>query len=56
MHFEHRKGQKMEWSFFFRQLEVGMSIDETCFYFSDDPTEEEHYLPEYGEAVLGEIL
>lgn len=40
----------MEWSFFFRQLEVGMSIDETCFYFSDDPTEEEHYLgnlPEY---------
>lgn len=40
----------MEWSFFFRQLEVGMSIDETCSYFSDDPTEEEHYLgylPEY---------
>ena len=27
-----------------------MSIDETCFYFSDDPIEEEHYLgylPEY---------
>ena len=40
----------MEWSFFFRQLEAGMLIDETCFYFSDDPTEEEHYLgylPEY---------
>ena len=34
----------MEWSFFFRQLEAGMLIDETCFYFSDDPTEGERYL------------
>ena len=34
----------MEQSFFFRQLEAGKWIDETCFYFSDDPTAEEHYL------------
>lgn len=34
----------MEWSFFFKQLEAGVMIDETCFYFSDDPTEKEHYL------------
>lgn len=40
----------MECSFFLRQLEAGMWIDETCFYFSDDLIEEEHYLgyrPEY---------
>lgn len=37
---------------FFRQLKTGVSIDETCFYFSDDPKETEHfigYLPEYEE-------
>lgn len=28
----------------FRQLEAGAMIDETCFYFKDDPEEEEHYL------------
>ena len=34
----------MEWDFFFRQLEAGLSIEETCFYFEDDPDEKEHYL------------
>ena len=41
---------QMDWDFFFRQLAAGMNIDETCFYFSDDPNEEEHYLgylPQY---------
>lgn len=40
----------MEWDFFFRQLEAGINIDETCFYFTDDPDENEHYLgylPQY---------
>ena len=40
----------MEWDFFYRQLEAGMNIDETCFYFSDDKDEREHYvgyLPQY---------
>lgn len=41
---------QMDWDFFFRQLTAGMNIDETCFYFSDDPNEEGHYLgylPQY---------
>ena len=40
----------MEWDFFFRQLEAGINIDETCFYFADDLDENEHYLgylPQY---------
>lgn len=40
----------MEWSFFFKQLDTGMMVNETCFYFTDDPTEEEcylGYLPQY---------
>lgn len=40
----------LDYDFFFKQLKAGMCINETCFYFSDDPTEEEHYigfLPEY---------
>jgi hypothetical protein len=40
----------MEWNFFFRQLEAGINIDETCFYFKDDPDKNEHflgYLPQY---------
>lgn len=39
-----------EWSFFYRQLVSGLYVDETCFYFSDDPNEREHYLgclPQY---------
>ena len=35
---------QMDWDLFLRQLTVGMNINETCFYFSDDPNEEEHYL------------
>ena len=34
----------MDWDFFFRQLESGININETCFYFKDDPNEVEHYL------------
>ena len=34
----------MDWDFFFRELTVGVNIDETCFYFSDDTNEKEHYL------------
>ena len=34
----------MDWDFFFRQLQAGLNIDETCFYFTDDPNENEHYL------------
>lgn len=40
----------LDWPFFVRQLEAGCWIDETCFYFKDDPAEEEHYLgylPQY---------
>lgn len=40
----------MDWNFFFRQLEAGINIDETCFYFADDPSKNEHYLgylPQY---------
>ena len=42
----------LDYDYFFRQLKAGVSIDETCFYFSDDPQETEHfigYLPEYEE-------
>ena len=34
----------MDWDFFFRQLEAGININETCFYFDDDTEEKEHYL------------
>ncbi len=34
----------MEWNYFFRQLEAGRNIDETCFVFADDPEHEQHYL------------
>lgn len=40
----------MEWDFFFERLSKGNNIDETCFYFTDEPDESEHYLgflPEY---------
>ena len=57
---------QMDWDFFFRQLAAGMNIDETCFYFSDDPNEEEHYLgylPQYDKPywvgycdIVGAIL
>ncbi len=34
----------MEWDFFFKQLEAGINTNETCFYFKDDPDENEYYL------------
>lgn len=34
----------MDWDFFFRQLKAGLNIDETCFVFSADKEETEHYL------------
>ncbi len=40
----------LDYNYFFKQLKEGISIDETCFYFVDDPEESEHYLgflPEY---------
>lgn len=40
----------LEYNYFFKQLDAGISIDETCFYFVDDPQKSEHYigfLPEY---------
>lgn len=42
----------LEFDFFMRQLIAGKNIDETCFYFSDDETQTEHYLgflPQYEE-------
>ncbi len=40
----------LDYDFFFKQLKAGMSIDETCFYFLDDPEKSEHcigFLPQY---------
>lgn len=34
----------LDWDFFFKQLVSGVNIDETLFYFVDDPNEEDHYL------------
>ena len=34
----------LDYDFFFKELEAGVSTDETCFYFTDDPTEAEHFL------------
>ena len=34
----------MDWDYFYKQLEAGVNIDETCFYFSDGPDDDEHYL------------
>jgi hypothetical protein len=33
----------LDFDFFMRQLIAGMNIDETCFYFLNDPKEEEHF-------------
>lgn len=43
---------RIDFDYYFRQLKAGMCIDETCFYFSDDPEKIEHYigyLPEFDE-------
>ena len=40
----------LDYDFFYKQLSAGIMIDETCFYFKDDPAKEEHYLgylPQY---------
>lgn len=40
----------LDFDFFMRQLSAGKNIDETCFYFSDDEAQTEHYLgflPQY---------
>lgn len=34
----------LEFDYFFRQLKAGMNVNEICFYFTDDPEEEEHYI------------
>jgi hypothetical protein len=34
----------LDYEYFFQQLKAGDSGDETCFYFSDDPKEDEHYI------------
>ena len=42
----------LDFSSFFRYLEAGVYINETCFYFSDDADETERYLgflPQYDE-------
>jgi hypothetical protein len=40
----------LNYDYFFRKLKDGKSIDETCFYFADDPQVSKHYigfLPKY---------
>lgn len=40
----------MNFEFFYKQLKAGMNINETCFYFDDEPQIEERYIgysPEY---------
>lgn len=40
----------VDFDYYFAQLKIGKLVDETCFYFVDDPKETEHYigyLPEY---------
>jgi len=36
--------ETLDYELFFLHLKDGVSIDETCFYFSDDPKEDEHYI------------
>ena len=41
---------RLDFDFFLKQLRFGKYIDETQFYFADDPNESDHwlgYLPEY---------
>lgn len=40
----------LDWDFFFKQLDAGLNIDETHFYFIDDPNDDDYmlgYLPQY---------
>ncbi|MGB4659904.1 MAG: hypothetical protein WBI07_12030 [Mobilitalea sp.] len=34
----------LDFIYYFNHLKAGVSIDETCFYFIDDPQQEEHYI------------
>lgn len=34
----------LDFDYFLNQLKAGAYIDDTCFYFTDDPQEEEHYI------------
>ncbi|WP_446897852.1 hypothetical protein ACSVC9_12825 [Clostridium sp. LBM24168] len=34
----------LDYDYFFKQLKIGISIDEICFSFTDDLHEGEHYL------------
>ncbi len=34
----------LDFDYFLRQLKAGININETCFYFNDDPEEAEYYL------------
>jgi len=36
--------ETLDYEFFFRLLQAGVSADGTCFYFSDDLKEDEHYI------------
>lgn len=35
---------RLDYDYFFRLLKNGKYINETCFYFADEPEEEERYL------------
>lgn len=34
----------LDFDFYFSALQAGKFVDETCFFFSDDPQEEKHYI------------
>lgn len=34
----------LDFNYFFNQFKARVSIDETCFYFEDDPQKSEHYI------------
>ena len=35
---------RLDYNLFFHYLQIGKCINETCFYFADEPEEEERYL------------
>ena len=39
-----RSANGISYDFLLSLFETGTNVDETAFYFTDDPTEEEHYL------------
>ncbi len=42
---------KLDFNYFMRQIESVMNVNEICFYFDDDPKEEEHYLGCHSEDI-----